>query len=89
MPEASRTAAKAATGPSATGSRELHVLWITGGLSCNGDSVSNTAATQLSIEEVVLGAIPGLPKVHRHHAVPADEVGTRSWRRFAGGTRRA
>ena len=37
---------------------------MNGGLGCDGDSVSITAATQPSIEDVVLGAIPGLPKVN-------------------------
>ena len=32
------------------------------GLGCDGDTVSITAATQPSIEDVVLGAIPGLPE---------------------------
>jgi hydrogenase small subunit len=41
--------------------KELHILWITAGLSCDGDSVSITAATQPSIEDVILGAIPGPP----------------------------
>jgi hydrogenase small subunit len=54
---------------------EVHVLWITAGLSCDGDSVSITAATQPSLEDVVLGAIPGLPKVHLHHPVLAFETG--------------
>jgi hydrogenase small subunit len=55
--------------------KEVHVLWITAGLSCDGDSVSVTAATQPSIEDVVLGAIPGLPKVHLHNPVLAYENG--------------
>ena len=55
--------------------KEVHVLWITAGLSCDGDSVSITAATQPSIEDVVLGAIPGLPKVHLHNPVLAYENG--------------
>src|SRR6476619_1171062 len=54
---------------------EVHILWITAGLSCDGDSVSITAATQPSIEDVLLGAIPGLPKVHLHNPVLAVEVG--------------
>jgi hydrogenase small subunit len=54
---------------------EVHVLWITAGLSCDGDSVAITAATQPSLEDVVLGAIPGLPKVHLHHPVLAYEAG--------------
>src|SRR4051812_11760540 len=44
----------------------VHILWINAGLSCDGDSVSLTAATQPSIEEIVLGALPGLPKVAVH-----------------------
>ena len=55
--------------------KEVHVLWITAGLGCDGDSVSITAATQPSIEDVVLGAIPGLPKVHLHNPVLAYENG--------------
>ena len=55
--------------------KEVHVVWITAGLGCDGDSVSITAATQPSIEDVVMGAIPGLPKVHLHNPVLAYEVG--------------
>ncbi len=54
---------------------EVHILWITAGLGCDGDSVSITAATQPSIEDVLLGAIPGLPKVHLHNPVLAYENG--------------
>ena len=54
---------------------EVHILWITAGLGCDGDSVSVTAASQPSIEDVLLGAIPGLPKVHLHNPVLAYEVG--------------
>src|SRR6201989_1000365 len=54
---------------------EVHIVWMTAGLSCDGDSVSITAATQPSIEDVVLGAIPGLPKVHLHNPVLAYENG--------------
>src|ERR1700704_5904382 len=54
---------------------EVHILWITAGLGCDGDSVSITAASQPSIEDVVLGAIPGLPKVHVHNPVIAYENG--------------
>ncbi len=54
---------------------DVHILWITAGLSCDGDSVSVTAAEQPSIEDVLLGAIPGLPKVHLHNPVLAYENG--------------
>ena len=55
--------------------KDIHILWITAGLSCDGDTISVTAATQPSIEDVLLGAIPGLPKVHLHNPVLAYEVG--------------
>ncbi|MGO9519033.1 MAG: hydrogenase expression protein HypE [Candidatus Korobacteraceae bacterium] len=54
---------------------EIHIIWVTAGLGCDGDSVSITAATQPSIEDVLLGAIPGLPKVHLHNPVLAYECG--------------
>jgi hydrogenase small subunit len=40
----------------------IHVLWINAGLSCDGDSVALTAATQPSIEEIALGALPDCPR---------------------------
>ena len=49
--------------------KEIHILWTPDGLSCDGDTVSTTAATQPSIEDIVMGAIPGLPKVHLHNRV--------------------
>jgi len=54
---------------------DVHIVWMTSGLGCDGDSVSITAATQPSIEDVILGAIPGLPKVHLHNPVLAYENG--------------
>src|SRR6202789_3162378 len=61
---------------------EVHVLWITAGLGCDGDSVSITAATQPSLEDVVLGAIPGLPKLRLHHPLLAFETGANFLRAF-------
>jgi hypothetical protein len=37
--------------------REIDVLWINAGLSCDGDTIATTAATQPSIEDLVLGAL--------------------------------
>lgn len=54
---------------------DVHVLWISEGMSCDGDTVSMTAATQPSIEDLVLGLIPGIPKVHLHNKVLAWENG--------------
>ncbi|MDB5292460.1 MAG: Periplasmic [NiFeSe] hydrogenase small subunit, partial [Phycisphaerales bacterium] len=49
--------------------KEVHILWSPDGMSCDGDTISVTAATQPSIEDVISGAIPGLPKVHLHNRV--------------------
>ncbi len=54
---------------------EIHILWISEGMSCDGDTVSITAASQPSIEDVVLGLIPGIPKVVLHNKVLAFETG--------------
>ena len=61
---------------------EIHVLWITAGLGCDGDTISVTAATQPSIEDILLGALPGLPKVHLHNPVLAYEAGYDFMRHF-------
>ena len=54
---------------------EVHILWTSEGMSCDGDTVSVTAARLPSIEEVLLGLVPGLPKVHLHNKVLAPEAG--------------
>jgi hydrogenase small subunit len=54
---------------------EAHVLWITVGLSCEGDSVAMTSATNPSLEDIITGAIPGMPKVVVHNQVIAYEQG--------------
>ena len=48
---------------------EIDILWITAGLGCDGDTIAMTAATQPSIEDIVLGIIPGIPKVHFHNCL--------------------
>jgi hydrogenase small subunit len=52
-----------------------HVLWMTIGLSCEGDSVAMTSATSPSLEDIITGAIPGMPKVVVHNQVIAYEYG--------------
>src|ERR1700750_298169 len=68
-----------ATEPKPPAVEEVHVLWISEGMSCDGDSVSITAAGQPGIEDVLLGAIPGLPKVHLHNKVLSPTLG---WEEF-------
>lgn len=54
---------------------KVTVLWITAGLSCDGDTISVTAATQPSIEDLLLGQLPGLPAVELHNPVLAYHNG--------------
>src|SRR5258708_18730819 len=53
----------------------MHVIWITAGLGCDGDTIAMTAATNPSIEDLVLGALPGIPMVRLPNPVLAYEVG--------------
>ncbi len=55
--------------------REIDILWITAGLGCDGETIAMTAATQPSIEDIVLGALPWIPKVRLHNPLLAYEVG--------------
>jgi hydrogenase small subunit len=66
----------------------IDILWITAGLGCDGDTIAVTAATQPSIEDLLLGALPGVPQVRLHNPVLAYENGDEflaSFRRAAEG----
>jgi NADH ubiquinone oxidoreductase, 20 Kd subunit len=67
MPDATREAQSPIT--------EIDVLWVTAGLGCDGDTIAMTAATQPSIEDVLMGALPWIPKVHLHNPFLAIENG--------------
>src|ERR1700761_8737659 len=54
---------------------DIDVLWITAGLSCDGDTIAMTAATQPSLEDIVLGGIPWIPKVTFHNPFLSFENG--------------
>ena len=70
-----RTRPRTAGDPTAASRPRVDILWITAGLGCDGDTIAITAATQPSIEDLLLGAIPGMPKVHLHNPVLAYENG--------------
>jgi hydrogenase small subunit len=61
---------------------DFDVLWITAGLSCDGDTISMTAATQPSLEDLVLGAIPGIPRLRLHNPVLAYQNGDEFMRKL-------
>ena len=54
---------------------DIHVIWMTTGLSCDGDSVAMTGAVNPSLEDIALSVLPGMPKVHIHNPVISYENG--------------
>ncbi len=64
---------------------EIDILWLTAGLGCDGDTIAMTAATNPSIEDLVLGSIPGIPKVNLHGLRLVQSLGSRlPWLRVLG-----
>src|SRR5262249_41115390 len=65
------------------------ILWLTAGLSCDGDTIAMTAATQPSIEDLIEGIIPGVPRINLVNQVlafsSADEF-VETFHRAAGGS---
>ena len=55
--------------------QEIEILWLTAGLGCDGDTIAMTGATQPSIEDIVLGALPWIPKVKFYNPFLAIENG--------------
>ena len=53
---------------------EVHAFWLAG-MSCDGCTIGVSGATKPSVEELLLGTIPGLPKIILHHPVLAVEAG--------------
>jgi hydrogenase small subunit len=61
---------------------EIDVLWMTAGLGCDGDTIAMTAATRPSLEDILFGAIPWIPKVKLHNPFLAYDVGEDFLRAF-------
>ena len=62
--------------------RPVHVLWITSGLGCDGDSIAMTAATNPTLEDLLRGSLPGIPPIVLYNPVFAFETGDdfmRAW----------
>src|SRR5258708_10419384 len=62
-----------------THEEDIQIILSTGGINYIRYTNSVTAATLPNIEDVVMGAIPGLPKVHLHNPVLAFEQGGESF----------
>src|SRR5918912_544316 len=54
---------------------EVHVFWFAG-MSCDGCSISVTGASSPSVEDLLAGRIPGLPRVVLHHPVLSVAAGS-------------
>src|SRR6185436_18319848 len=55
--------------------KKIEILWITAGLGCDGDTIAMTAATQPSLEDILLGGVPGIPRVKLHNPFLSYENG--------------
>ena len=63
--------------------KEIDLLWITAaGLSCDGDTIAMTAATQPSTENNILGGIPWTPRSISIVLFLSSKVGDDFLRRF-------
>src|SRR5437763_16214027 len=67
-------------GPRRQGFDEIDILWISEGMSCDGDTVSVTAASQPPIEDVLTALVPGLPKLNLHNKVLSPTLGGEQFR---------
>jgi hydrogenase small subunit len=52
----------------------VHAYWLAG-MSCDGCSIAAVGATSPPVEDLLAGAIPGIPKVVLHHPVLSVEAG--------------
>ena len=61
--------------------KEVHAFWLAGG-SCDGCSIAAVGATMPSVENLILGNLPGVPKVVLHHPVLSVVAGEKFMRPF-------
>jgi len=59
----------------------VHAYWLAG-MSCDGCTVAVTGATAPSVEDLLLGRIPGVPRVVLHHPVTSVESGEAFMRNY-------
>ena len=61
---------------------EITILWLNAALSCDGESIALTGATQPAIEDLIGGRLPNLPRIEFHHPVLAYENGDEFLEKF-------
>jgi hydrogenase small subunit len=52
----------------------IHAYWLAG-MSCDGCTIAVTGATAPSVEDLLTGRLPGVPRVVLHHPVVSTEAG--------------
>jgi len=62
--------------------RLIHVVWLSSGLGCDGESVAMTGATSPSLEDLVHGVLPGMPRLLIYNQMLAYESGEEFMRVF-------
>jgi hydrogenase small subunit len=69
----------------------VHVLWLTSGLGCDGESVALSGASNPSIEDLLRGVLPGVPPLAIYNPLLAFESGDEFmetfWRAATGSLR--
>jgi hydrogenase small subunit len=53
----------------------VHIVWLTSGLGCDGDSVAMTSATSPRLEDLLQGVLPGMPRLAIYNPLLAYESG--------------
>lgn len=72
--EATKIQVPQAPGPLKGPLEKVYAFWIAG-MSCDGCSISATGATEPAVEDLLLGRIPGLPRLILYHYVLSPEAG--------------
>jgi hydrogenase small subunit len=59
----------------------VHAFWLAG-MSCDGCTVAVTGAMAPSVEDLLLGRMPGVPRLVLHHSVVSTETGDEFMKNF-------
>lgn len=65
----------------------IDILWLSAGLGCDGDTIAITAATHPSLEDLLDGVLPGVPRIGFHNCVLSPSNGKDFLERFHQATR--
>lgn len=59
----------------------VHAFWLAG-MSCDGCTIAVSGATSPSVEDLLTGRLPGVPRVVLHHPVLSVEAGQAFMRNY-------